>query len=937
MVENKSVRILSVDAKDLYNSNNLVNGNGMGYSTRFSDGTVSLKRYINAFDYSLDMIKLSEIYTKIARRKDWTFEVEGKRYSSYILNVTFKYTHKLYNKAGKNIYIKAGYLYRNLDFVDNICIIGGEVIGIKVDKPIKSNQLDSFQSKYFSYNAEKNVYERSGSIPTIKTKQQLREFLYKEGFMLDGAKYIRFKRSSGSSRVGKCWFINELLYSRFHQWQLCGLDIKDGDEIDLAAFESYISLTSSSIIDTMEILPENVLIIDDYESVFKDNVVSVGFEDGCLSARMGEAEIKNSIWDGQSLMDKSLFGKYSQYGMLLLRNRFFKTCAFNTNIQDWLADNDIYEVSQLNGFTLAKRVEDIKLITTPNSIKYLKFGNKQQWFDNWDNTFGIVKHEKPPHHFDGRMVQCHYQLLNTLQLSSEDMQRFLQPSLDYITKVKDDPDVLRYHIKHPHSNIEDYEFSSESDVVFALMGVNDDFTKTKLYQDFRNDLVKSMIKNLKRGHVLINGNYSVMFGNGLEMLKQSIGQFNGESEIGVGNVISKRFSVGKKLLGTRSPHITMANIYLAENISHAGFYRYFNLSNEIVCVNAICENLQQKLNGADYDSDTLLITDDKTLIDNAITNYNRYLVPTNCVAAEKAKRRYSDYEKADLDVKTSVNKIGEIVNLSQELNSKFWHNIHDGQSFEQNSDLYSDICKLSVLSGIEIDKAKKEFSIDSMKELKFLKEKWKWKGRDDKSKAPMIIKPMFFKMITKENGYELNPKHRYKYFHTSMDYLQKIINRYVYNNRKEVKETYLPFCSIIKTVERVEFNGKYYKTFNRIIDEIRLSNKKIKEAYCRLSSCDKHEHKCVFKDIDEMKSACKNYISSLRIGRRVAYLLVKAFENKDYSDVHRLIFQTVFQKSDDVFIDLINENNTNISKLTECDDGDITLYDFKFRREGLES
>ena len=30
-------------------------------------------------------------------------------------------------------------------------------------------------------------------------------------------------------------------------------------------------------------------------------------------------EIVNSIWDGQSLMDISLFGDYSDYGMILLR------------------------------------------------------------------------------------------------------------------------------------------------------------------------------------------------------------------------------------------------------------------------------------------------------------------------------------------------------------------------------------------------------------------------------------------------------------------------------------------------------------------------------------------------------------------------------------------------------------------------------------------
>ena len=53
-----------------------------------------------------------------------------------------------------------------------------------------------------------------------------------------------------------------------------------------------------------------------------------------------------------------------------------------------------------------------------------------------------------------------------------------------------------------------------------------------------------------------------------------------------------------------------------------------------------------------------------------------------------------------------MQKIGEIINLSQELNSKFWDNINRGQTLEENLELYYDIAKLDVMSCIEIDKAK---------------------------------------------------------------------------------------------------------------------------------------------------------------------------------------------------------------------------------------
>ena len=69
-----------------------------------------------------------------------------------------------------------------------------------------------------------------------------------------------------------------------------------------------------------------------------------------------------------------------------------------------------------------------------------------------------------------------------------------------------------------------------------MLGINDKFAQTKMYYDFRDDLVKGEIRNLKKGHVLVNGNYSTLMGNGMEMLQANIGQFYGESIVGVGNI-----------------------------------------------------------------------------------------------------------------------------------------------------------------------------------------------------------------------------------------------------------------------------------------------------------------------------------------------------------------------------------------------------------------
>ena len=928
----KSTKILSIEAKDLYNSNNLKYDNPIGYAIRKDDKSINTKLFINTLDYSLDLIKLREIYEKVFRRHDFTFSNGRHDYTQHVINVKFKYAQKEYNKVGNGKYIRNGYQWRDIQLQDHICIQDDVLIAIEtntlVDKPCESKYL----GQYFEF--VDGVYKSNDKFDTIKTKSELREYLYENGFICDGIKYIRWKRSSGSSRVGKCLFINEALYKRMHKWETCGLSLKEGCEIDLAALEAYISLTSSSIIDTLELKPENFLVVDDYKSTFTDTVVGVQFENGQLIAKEQDFQITNSIFDGETLLDESCFPEqYKQYSMLLLRQRMFKSACFKTKIQKWFADNNITEISQLNGFTVAKNISDIKVITTPSSIKYVKFGTLQKWFDILEPTFGIVKHEKPTHYFDGRKVSCHYQLLNTLQLSEKEVNDLLEPSLDYITKVRSDPAVLRYHINYPYEEMDITPLNSKNEIIFKLLGMNANFAKTQLYYDFRNDLVKSLIRELKKGHILVNGNYSTLLGNGYEMLQQSIGTFEGKSIIGKGNIHSKRFEYDKTILGSRSPHVCSGNVLLVNNVASDEIDKYFDLSNEVVYVNAIEENIQQRLNGCDYDSDSILLTDNQMFIKAAQKNYDKFKVPTCFVSAKKIKRYYTNEQKADLDVKTSVNKIGEDINLSQQLNSLFWQHIHDGETFEDNAELYYDICKLAVLSGIEIDKAKKEYEVDVCKELNQIKEKYKiTKMVKDKNgeTTEKVVKPMFFKMITIENGYDISERHLYKYFDTPMDYLQKRLSKFQFRLGREQKQDILPFSSIVKEIIIPNGDGYYYRQMKRIIEIVRDTNKELRNLYKDYEEKTKEEKEEIKDIASDIKQTCVEYVNDISIHDATMYLLLTALDKKENRDVKRRIFLTLFGTPNKTFFTMISDNQGIINELYECNDGNITLYDMKY-------
>lgn len=981
IINTNAVYIPSLDGKDIYISNSLDPKNG--YRLKNKTGNLNLSRFINSLDYSLDLIKMRQVHKSLFPVADvkqletiFSFDEKGneydevhsrgKEYSCQVINVTFKYSNKEFNRVRGSYYIRFGYRIDDLEFEDCIAWDDGEIVGVqtgeKVNCPVDAEELPYFIFKDGMYRAKDNI-------KTCNNVADIRSDIYENGFMCEGIKYVRFKRSSGSSRVGKCLFINERLYDAMHEWEMCGIQVDEGQDIDLAALEPYIALTLSSIIDTIEIKSENILVVDDYKSVFHERAIATRLVDGRLVSKPEDVEISNSIWDGQSLMDRSLFGEYSNKGMLLLRARFFKSCCFNANIQQWFADHGIKKISQLNGYTRAKKIDDVKLITTPSSIKYLKFGTLDQWLDALETTFGVVKYEKKTHFFDGRMVQTHYQLINTLQMTYEEVEQFIKPSLDYAKMIKTDPAVLRHQISYQYQSPDDTFYTkavtSKNDIIYRLLGMNDRFAKTKMYRNFCNDLIKSFIKNLRCGHVLVRGNYSTLCGNPIEMLKMAIGQFDGKSVIETGTVHCEMFENGKELLGSRSPHVTIGNILVTKNVIRPEIARYMNPTNEIVYVNSIQENLLERLSGADFDSDTMMLTDNEILVTAAKRNYDNFPVPTKLVESAKRKRKYTNREKADLDIKTSVNKIGEIINLSQELNSILWDRINKGASIEDVMELYCDISQLDVMSNLEIDSAKRENPANNTRELQLLKKKY-----DVRDKKNRHIRPLFFKYIDGYKGYRddyhvyveqddefqklfKTDKYKdaqtikkesanniviergrmsYQKHETSMDYLQKCINRFYVPRDKEANHGLSYMLVPISATK-----GEYQKEVEQqIIDIAREAKKEINSIWESTSANKKTKRELAY----EVQEKCSAALQEIQVNEKTMRRLLGKLEG-EYSDVTRFLFFSLLEQVRGFmlsgFHQIIQKSVSPVSILREDVDGDIQIYDFRYLKTQGES
>lgn len=727
-------------------------------------------------------------------------------------------------------------------------------------------------------NKKKQLREIKSSY--TKSTKQLRQDLYENGFTIGDKHYVRFIRSSGSARVGKCLFINEKYYNKLMDWIYAGIDVK-GQEIDLASFESYISLVASGSVGRLKLESRNILLINDYYSNFlndKDTMVT-RLINGDLETTRERLNISNNIFDGEALLDSSIFKSceinriptgLSEKATMQVRNKFYKGQAIQCNIQKFYKNyfKENYETAVLKDmFGNEILAKDVLLITTPSSLKYLKyFKDKKMGYKKWKEIayteWAICKYDKPTHHFEG-MAQTHYQLLNSLGLSKEKMRELLKDTIDYINLLKTNDRVFKYNVNIKADLPEDYIINSKDKMIKALLTWNKDFINSKLCWDYRKEIVSSYINNVRRGHILVEGNYSIVCNNVVEMLYASVGdlvevdgrlQIKDKPEVKLEGyeAISMKFDNEEELAAVRSPQPSMANVGVYKNKKRGNnpYYqeleKYFNTkSKEVIFTNSINVNKMEKFSSEDFDIDSELITNNTIIVEHA-KKIQHFAVNNDLTPKTPNPRVRSAENLAKVDVECSVSRIGEVINLVQGLNSVYWDSKYNGKTDKDLEELYKDICQLNSLSCIEIDRCKKTSDVKTAKELEkirgkgyltlkttYVRKKYNIKRFENLKKYKkrnIVVKPHFMKWCNEYVKGESKPN--YKKFEAGMDYLEDIISEKIVS-LEDIE--YMKLSSIIKkdgkeanrgTVNKaIKLINSYFNVITGIYKDTTLNNK----------------------------------------------------------------------------------------------------------------
>lgn len=810
------------------------------------------KRNDKIFYYTLDVVNVK--FDKIYKCKYGYVEKEKIKDGKIIERTSVRYEPDKESKLIKSWKIEDGEEREDYIFLEQ-----GQEVKIKDTKDDIGDYIK----------IEVNVRERSA--------KQLRKYLYKNGFKFNNKEFSNWKRSSGKARIGNNIFIIDSIKDTVLKWSRMGLDFNG--EQDIASIRAYESLPLSSIIGTIKLNPNRILVVDDFESKFKVEMSKTYLEEKDCITKDSEVEESNSIWDGEGLLSKRIFDEneiIKGKGFGLLRNRFMKYAGFSCKIQEWYKDN--YEgtkVKDMYGNEI--NIEDIDLITTPSSIKLIKFNDEvlkldkykelgkgawlQYWKDNAGNDFGICKTEKPSHFEEGRKNRLSYQMINSLPLNREEIKELLKDEIEHINKLKNDLDYylnatkLKKEFKEEIMLLDEdkeLEIGEEIDISMAfnkLVCKNPEFANTKVFKDNRRNYIAAYIRELRKGKIKIEADYCVACGNPIELLYSTINKFKGKSiTLKEWEIYSGRFKNGEQVVGFRNPHISVSNIGQHINKKIDDFERYFNCTPNIVFFNAIGIPILSMYNGEDYDSDSNLLTNNSIIVKSCEKINKDFKIPKNDIAAIKVKRDFTEENMAEVDHIISQNLIGQVVNTAQEINSLLNNILNTGNkelSSKHNiRDLYNRASKLSSISNCEIDKAKKNFEdlrvtreLDNIKEdLLKVKDIFSDKEYTNDNRR---VKPLFFKVIGDTKALKqriLTDKKELEKRNTIAieKYIKdkKLKKEDVINKKGKINKEHIELINILNDIKKewAVWKDKIYVEYATPMDYLQIELDKIKDS-----------------------------------------------------------------------------------------------------------
>lgn len=437
------------------------------------------------------------------------------------------------------------------------------------------------------------------------------EYIYKNGFTINGIKYRWLLGTTGGVKNNTLVFVNEKLLPDLRT------RIDNGRNTNMkfapAKLEAYIALVCSS--STPVSMPNGIVVVHDCITHFKSDVIELddtGLDQPSMKY-IKDKDVKLIDSDGYGLAMPQLMQRWGEEiheDFLLpgcvIRNSFCKGAVFPVDFQEFAANHGFTEITDVWGNTY--NINEVELILTESMLKlWESYSSIENYLENCEKnhyTFAITKSSEESLE---NVRTMNYQFLQSYDFTDEEIDELIAPTVNEVKDIlADDYRKTVLYAKGVGLNANSVQHLDNSFATALMIEpdmVNDPFIKSQI-----RSMIRKRIDDAKVGVLKVPANYSLVSGDPYSLCQSMFGM-EVTGLLKAGQVYSK-YWIDKgveEIVSFRAPmtsHNNIRKLQVVHNKMMDEFYQYMTtptiFNSWDTCADA--------MNGFDKDGDCVINT-----------------------------------------------------------------------------------------------------------------------------------------------------------------------------------------------------------------------------------------------------------------------------------------------------------------------------------------
>lgn len=437
------------------------------------------------------------------------------------------------------------------------------------------------------------------------------EYIYKNGFTINGIKYRWLLGTTGGVKNNTLVFVNEKLLPDL--WTRIDNGRNTNMKFAPAKLEAYIALVCSS--STPVSMPNGIVVVHDCITHFKSDVIELddtGLDQPSMKyIKDKDVELIDS--DGYGLAMPQLMQRWGEEiheDFLLpgcvIRNSFCKGAVFPVDFQKFAANHGFTEITDVWGNTY--NINEVELILTESMLKlWESYSSIENYLENCEKnhyTFAITKSSEESLE---NVRTMNYQFLQSYDFTDEEIDELIAPTVNEVKDIlADDYRKTVLYAKGVGLNANSVQHLDNSFATALMIEpdmVNDPFIKSQI-----RSMIRKRIDDAKVGVLKVPANYSLVSGDPYSLCQSMFG-IEVTGLLKAGQVYSK-YWIDKgveEIVSFRAPmtsHNNIRKLQVVHNEMMDEFYQYMTtptiFNSWDTCADA--------MNGFDKDGDCVINT-----------------------------------------------------------------------------------------------------------------------------------------------------------------------------------------------------------------------------------------------------------------------------------------------------------------------------------------